>query len=289
MPFVATRAGRVFYEQRGSGRPIVMLPATLHDHRDFDPVAARFASRYRTIAVDWPGHGRSDEPDPAQRVSASLLAGVLADLVDDLDLGPAVLVGNSVGGYAASRLALDRPAAVAGLVLVNAGGFSRQTVLSRTACALLGRPAVTRRVLPHLVRAYLRPVNDHDRAVAERVRARARTVEGARTAAALWHSFTTPAFDLRADGPRLTVPTLLTWGTRDVLLPLKAGRQTHAVLPGARFHPFAAGHVVFASDPDGFTALVEPFLDTVFQTSPPDPRPPTASLPQGPAGPRDLS
>ena len=40
MPFIATRAGRVFYEQRGSGVPVVLLHATLHDHRDFDLVFA---------------------------------------------------------------------------------------------------------------------------------------------------------------------------------------------------------------------------------------------------------
>jgi pimeloyl-ACP methyl ester carboxylesterase len=62
MPFVTTTAGRVFCEERGSGVPVVLLHATLHDRRDFDPVAGPLATRYRTIAVDWPGHGRSDPP-----------------------------------------------------------------------------------------------------------------------------------------------------------------------------------------------------------------------------------
>jgi len=82
MPFADTSAGRVFYEQRGSGLPVVLLHATLHDHRDFDQVAGPLAERYRTIAVDWPGHGRSDLVGRA--VDAFLLAVALAELVEGL-------------------------------------------------------------------------------------------------------------------------------------------------------------------------------------------------------------
>ena len=165
MSFVATRTGRVFYEQRGTGRPVVMLHAALHDHTDFGPVCERLAARYRTIAVDWPDHGRSDCLPPGQRASASLFAGVLADLIVRVELAPAVFIGNSVGGYAAARLALDQPARVAGLVLVNSGGFTRRTAASRLTCRLLGNPQVTRWALPRLVPGYMKAANDHDRAI----------------------------------------------------------------------------------------------------------------------------
>jgi pimeloyl-ACP methyl ester carboxylesterase len=208
MPFVSTRAGRLFYEQRGSGAPVVMLHAALHDHRDFDLVAGQLAGRYRTIAVDWPGHGRSDPVGEGRGADAFLFAGVLADLVGRLGLGPAVLVGNSVGGFAAARLALDHPDWVAGLVLVNTAGFTRQTVASRASCRVLGSPRIARRLLPRLVAGYMKPRGDHDRAIAGRVQARAGTAEGARVAAGLWRSFAAPAFALRADGPRLAAPVL---------------------------------------------------------------------------------
>jgi len=140
VPFVITSAGRVFYEHRGSGPPVVLLHATLHDHTDFDPVARELAGRYTTIAVDWPGHGQSDPISEGRVADAFLFAEVLADLADLLDLAPAVLIGNSVGGFAAARLALDEPDRVAGLVLVNGAGFTRQTAASRLACRVLGNP-----------------------------------------------------------------------------------------------------------------------------------------------------
>jgi pimeloyl-ACP methyl ester carboxylesterase len=262
MPYAATSAGQVFYAERGSGLPVVLLHATLHDHRDFDLVATPLAERYRTIAVDWPGHGRSD---PGSRViDAFLLAAVLAELIVGLDLPPAVLIGNSVGGFAAARLALDQPHRVAGLILVNTAGFTTPTAASRLAIRLLGSLRVSRRLYPRLVPGYMKPRNSHDRAIAERVQARARTADGARVAARLWRSFGADGYDLRADGPRLAAPALLVWGARDTILPLKAGRQTRAAIPGAQFRTLDTGHVGFASDPSGFLDLAVPFIESVL-------------------------
>jgi pimeloyl-ACP methyl ester carboxylesterase len=281
MPFATTSAGHVFYEERGSGVPVVLLHATLHDHTDFDPVAERLAARYRTIAVDWPGHGRSDPVGAGRAVDAFVLAEVLADLIDLLELPPAVLIGNSVGGFAATRLALDQPDRVAGLVLVNTGGFTRPTVVSRAFCRLLGNPRINRRLLPRLVPGYMKARNDHDRGIVGHVRARARTSEGARTAAGLWRSFGTRAYDLRADGSRLAPPTLLVWGTQDTIVPLKAGRQTQAAIPGAQFRTLDTGHAVFASDPAGFLELAGPFIESASTAAHPGPGSPSRQLRSG--------
>jgi pimeloyl-ACP methyl ester carboxylesterase len=205
-----------------------------------------------------------------------LLAGVLADLVNRLDLSQAVLIGNSVGGFAAARLALDEPDRVAGLILVNTGGFTRQTAISRLACRVLGSPRVNQRLYPRLVPRYMKARNDHDRAIAARVQARARTGEGARIAAGLWRSFGTPAHDLRAAGPRLA-PVLLVWGARDTIVPLKAGRQTHAAIPGSQFRTLDTGHVVFASDPAGFLELAGPFVEAAAEAAHPSPASPGES------------
>lgn len=63
MAFVQSTAGRVSYQERGSGPPVVLLHATLHDLTDFDAITGPLAARgYRTVAVDWPGHGQSAIP-----------------------------------------------------------------------------------------------------------------------------------------------------------------------------------------------------------------------------------
>src|SRR6476660_4811509 len=122
MPSLESRAGIVNYIERGVGPPIVLLHATLHDHHDYDAVVDPLARHHRVLAVDWPHHGDATASGPPP--DALACADALADLVDALDLRGMVLVGNSVGGFAATRLVLDRPEAVAGLVLVNTGGLS---------------------------------------------------------------------------------------------------------------------------------------------------------------------
>jgi pimeloyl-ACP methyl ester carboxylesterase len=263
MPTIQTRAGRVAYNELGSGPTVLLLHATLHDRHDFDPIVQTLAQRYRTIAVDWPGHGDSDRIDSTIEPSAPLFADVLEDVVDALGLTRAVLIGNSVGGFAAARLAINRPESVAGLILVNAGGFVQWNPLSRNTCRVLGRPAVFRRVAPHLVRGYMKAQTHSDRAIVEHAIGAATTPEGIRTGTALWRSFVTPGHDLRSRAAELTAPTLIVWGKKDIVAPLSGARATHQAIRGSRLEILDTGHVVFSSDPDGFLAVAEPFLQSV--------------------------
>jgi pimeloyl-ACP methyl ester carboxylesterase len=256
-----TSAGRIAYEDNGSGPPVVLLHATLHDHHDFDPVAATLAERHRTIAIDWPGHGGSDTPAELDPVR---LADVLAEFVAAMDLPPAVFIGNSVGGFAATRLAITAPDRVAGLVLVNAGGLNRLDPFSRTVTWLLGHRPVARAVLPRLVPRYMKARTDNDRRVRDRAVARARSSAGASVGTAMWRGFLHPGYDLRADAWRVTQPALLVWGSRDIVLPPRIGRAALAALPNARLELLRTGHVVFSSAPAEFLALVEPFLAQAF-------------------------
>jgi pimeloyl-ACP methyl ester carboxylesterase len=263
MSDVQTRAGRVSYSERGEGFPVLLLHATLHDRQDFDQVAPALARSYRTIALDWPGHGRSEGLAPSVKASAPLLADVLEDFVEALDLPAAVLIGNSVGGFSAARLAITHPERVAGLVLVNAGGFIPFNPLSRGFCRILGVPALARRLFPGFIRSYMKANTDNDRAVAARALARARTREGARTAAELWRSFATPGHDLRDRAGEVKAPTLIFWGAKDTALPLSVGRATNQAIEGSRLRILDTGHVVFSSAPREFLAEVEPFVASI--------------------------
>ena len=263
MAYIQTRAGRVAYRELGSGPTVLLLHATLHDRHDFDPIVGALAQHYRTVAVDWPGHGDSDPVDSSIEPSAPLFADVLEDVVDGLGLSRAVLIGNSVGGFAAARLAINRPESVAGLVLVNTGGFVPLNPLSRKFCRVLGTAAVFRRTAPLFVRGYMKAKTDSDREIIERAIAAAKTSEGVRIGTGLWRSFATPEHDLRGRAGELSVPTLIVWGKKDIAIPLSAGRATHDSIHGSRLEILNTGHVVFSSDPEGFLAVAEPFLQSV--------------------------
>jgi pimeloyl-ACP methyl ester carboxylesterase len=114
-----------------------------------------------------------------------------------------------------------------------------------------------------LVRGYMKATTDADREIVERAIAKAKTTEGIRTGTALWRSFATPGHDLRSRAAELTAPTLIVWGKKDIAIPLRAGAATHDVIAGSRFEILDTGHVVFSSDPQGFLAVAEPFLESV--------------------------
>jgi pimeloyl-ACP methyl ester carboxylesterase len=265
MPTLTTRAGTVAYSDAGAGRAVLLLHATLHDRHDFDPIIAALARRHRVIAIDWPGHGESD---PAEGITGPLLADVLEDIVDELSLKQVVIIGNSVGGSSAARLAITRPELVKGLVLVNTGGFVLNNVFTNAFCRLLGTEAIARRVLPRFIPAYMKAQTPSDEQIVARAAARARTDAGVRTAASLWRSFATPEYDLRDRAHRIAAPTLIVWGDKDPALSLRVGKTTHEAIPGSALHVLHTGHVVFSSDPAGFLRVVEPFLQEIDALAP---------------------
>ena len=258
-----TRCGGISYSEQGTGFPLVLLHASLCDRRDFDPIIPDLAGRHRVIAADWPWHGESDSPPPPLKAGAGLFAGVLEDFTEALALGPAAFIGSSVGGFAAARLAITHPERVTRLVLVNSGGFIPMNLLTRAFCTLMGTPALTRVLLPPFIRLTMSPATDDDREVVRRVAARARTAGGMRTGAALWRSFARPEHDLRPRAAQLRAPTLIVWGTKDIAMPPRAGRATHAAIAGSRLEVLDTGHMPFSSDPRAFLSLVMPFIERV--------------------------
>src|ERR1700742_1473810 len=99
MPSLETPAGTIAYDERGEGDTIVLLPSGAHSRRDYDELRALLADRFRTVALDWPGHGES--PAGSEPTSAMVCADAAEALVAAVAPQGAVVVGNSVGGFAA--------------------------------------------------------------------------------------------------------------------------------------------------------------------------------------------
>ena len=256
---VETRVGTVAYSDEGDGPVVVLLHATLHDRHDFDPIVSHLRRDHRVIALDWPGHGQSPAPVPDYQPTAASFADALLDVVAALDLPSATYIGNSVGGFAAARLAITDPQRVSRLVLVNAGGFIAGPV-TNLYCRTLGTTALMKRALPWSIRSYMKATSDNDHAVQQRALARAKTRDGVVLTAAMWRSFAEPDYDLRPHVDRMTAPCLVIWGSKDTAIPMRLGRATAAAVPGSRLEVLPTGHVPFSSDPAGFLAIAEPFL-----------------------------
>lgn len=264
MPTVHTRLGDIAYHTRGQGVPVILLHATLHDHHDFDSIATKLAEHYQTVAIDWPWHGESQTVATHEKPSAVALADALEEIVATLKLPSAFFIGNSVGGFAAARLAITHPEYVRGLVLVNTGGFVNWPWYARIFCRVLGIPFFARLLLPLLVPRYMASQTPLDKAISQIAQERARSTSGAAVAAGMWRSFIDPGHDLRSRGAQIQAPTLIAWGSRDLVFPPEVKYTVQQCIPGSQLEVFDTGHVVFSSKPDEFLGVVEPFFGSVL-------------------------
>ncbi len=119
MSYLACGDIQLYYECHGEGEPLLLLHGLGSSARDWLFQVDYFRSRYQVIAADMRGHGRTDKP--AGPYSVAMLAGDTAALLRALAVGPAHVLGLSMGGMIAFQLALDAPALVRSLVIVNSG------------------------------------------------------------------------------------------------------------------------------------------------------------------------
>lgn len=151
----------IFVTEAGAGPAVVMLhgggpgaSGVSNYSRNIDALAARF----RVVVPDMPGYGRSDkgidQSDPF-----GYLADMIRGLIDALGIDSAHLIGNSYGGAAALRLALDTPHRVGRLVLMGPGGIgtTRSLPTKGLNCLLsyYGGDGPSRDKLASFIRGYL--------------------------------------------------------------------------------------------------------------------------------------
>ncbi len=86
---------KLHYLEAGSGPPLLMVPGWSQAAEEFKHQLRDLSGRYRVIAVDMRGHGRSERPDFGYRISR--LAADLKDVIDRLDLQDVNLLGHSSG------------------------------------------------------------------------------------------------------------------------------------------------------------------------------------------------
>jgi pimeloyl-ACP methyl ester carboxylesterase len=264
MRYVDTSSGRVAYVEHGTGVPLFLLHANPGDRRDWDGVVEALACEHRVIALDWPGYGESPAPTPPSSASALGYAALLVEVLEALSRGPAVLIGNSLGGFAAASVALERPELVRALVLVDPGGFTKHDVATRAFVRLKGSEWLTRRIAGRFARRYLVRRNAWTRAMIDRADAEQEDPAQIAVDAAVWRSFLDPRHDLRTRARAIRASTLLVWGRFDPnVRASRDGAQARAALPAAQWALLDTGHAPQAEDPEAFLAVVLPFLRAV--------------------------
>jgi esterase len=130
---------RLYYEERGSGAPMLCVHGGGSSARLWAPAVPQLARFGRVISYDRRGYTRSERPDPDGAVSVADHTDDAAALLDALGATPAVVIGRSYGGQVAIDLALRHPGHVRALALLEGVPESLDAEAERWARRLVER------------------------------------------------------------------------------------------------------------------------------------------------------
>ena len=259
----------VNYAEIGKGKPILFVHGLAGCWRNWLENLPHFGRTHRAIALDLPGFGES--PNPSWPIDMPAYGRLLHDFCEKLGIDRvAALVGNSMGGFAATEAAIEQPARFERLVLVSAAGISFAEARGREVTAFvrsveaiaalsgqpstwfLSRPRLRQIGFGRLVRYpnRLRPEllwEQVDPGIkAPGFAASARSIAG---------------YDTRDRLPEIETPTMVVWGLSDRIVPVEAASGYHRLIAGSRLETFErTGHLPQLERPSRFNSLLEEFL-----------------------------
>jgi pimeloyl-ACP methyl ester carboxylesterase len=121
--YVQLGAVKTWYDERGSGDPLVLMHGGLVDSRFFEPNLGALAERFRVYTPERRGHGHT--PDVPGPITYQLMADETIAFLETVVGEPADLVGHSDGAFTAMLVAMQRPELVKRIVLIS-GGFNKK-------------------------------------------------------------------------------------------------------------------------------------------------------------------
>jgi len=260
---------RVNYVDLGSSDepPIVFVHGLGGSWQNWLENLPRAARERRALALDLPGFGQSEMP--TGDISIPGYGRCVEEFCQRLGLGEVVLVGNSMGGFIAAEVAIQHPQRVARLMLVSAAGLSI-TNLRRRPVETWGRVAaavgtwgaahvrgmIVRPRLRHIALGYVvrHPTRLAPDLCWEIMSAAGRPGFIDALEALLDYDFQDRLGDIRA-------PTLIVWGSDDMLVPVKDASEFERLIPHARKVIFDdTGHVAMLERPETFNRCLMEFV-----------------------------
>jgi 3-oxoadipate enol-lactonase len=260
MPKISSAEASLFYEDIGTGPAVLLSHSWQCDGRQWPQVPALTEAGYRVLNLDNRGHGRSGPH--RQRFTMWDLADDLVAVLDDAGVDEAVVVGLSIGGFAAIRAALRHTSRVRALVLADTAA-GRAAWSGRAQVAALGRLSLTparNLVTEVVVKQLFGPTarRDQPEMVAE-WRRRFLDQDPASMLAAIQSVMARD--DVTSRLGEISAPTLVIVGEEDRDPGVMASASLAARIPGARLAVLPkTGHLAALEQPEAFESILLGFL-----------------------------
>lgn len=248
----------LYFTERGSGPPLLLVHGLMVTGAMFEPVIEHFATRHRVIIPDLRGHGLSRGLPPPY--TAAQLASDLLHLLDHLDIDSTAVFGYSQGGAIAQQLVLDHPKRCNRLVLACTYAFNMATPrewLEGHLAPILIRVLGMRRLANLVVSQSLLQL-DKGRArwladlMADQDRALMLTA---------WNE--TMAFDSRKRLAEIRCLTLVIAGSNDRGVPIHHAKMLHDGIPGSQLVIInGADHALIWTHSNELVRVMDEFLES---------------------------
>ncbi len=269
MPYVTTNDGvRLYYEECGSGTPVIFVHEYAGDHRAWETQMRHFGQRYRAITFAARGYPPSDVPNDVSSYSQARAADDIASVLDGLGIAKAHIVGLSMGGFATLHFGFRHAAKALSLVVAGCGYGAEKGAQDKfrgeadAIAAFIDNEGI--RVFAEKY-AYgptrVQFENKDPRGFAEfKQQLSEHSAVGARNTQLGVQRERPSLYDLVDQMKALTVPTLVLTGDEDwpCLQPALLMKQT---IPTAALSVMPnCGHTINIEDPDQFNRLVGEFI-----------------------------
>jgi len=261
----------------GDGPTMLLVHGMAGSAETWRHVVEPLARDFRIVAPDLPGHGASAKP--AGDYSLGALASILRDVLDELDVASATVVGQSLGGGVAMQFAYQFPERIERLVLVGSGGLGREVSTLLRVLAFPGAEYVLPLVTPWFARDagarvidWLGSLGLHSSVAEEMWSAYAGLTIGENRQAFIrtLRSVVDVGGQSVSALDRLhlagAVPTLIVWGEHDTIIPVHHAHRAHEAIAGSRLEIVeGCNHFPHVEQPDRFVTVLRSFM---FETEP---------------------
>jgi pimeloyl-ACP methyl ester carboxylesterase len=265
---------RVAYREAGTGHALLLIHGMAGSSATWRGVLPLLSKRYRVVAPDLLGHGESAKPRGDYSLGA--FAAWLRDLLDELGINRATVVGQSLGGGVAMQFTYQHRQYCDRLVLISSGGLGPDLSVILRLASMPGAELVLPVIAPRpLVRignrlgSWLTSAGMHSPQAGEMWNAYSSMSDG-QTRQAFLRTLRS-VVDHRGQAVSATnklhlssgLPTLLIWGDQDRIIPVSHGYATHAAVPGSRLEVLpGVGHFPHVESPTAVVQIIDDFIAT---------------------------
>ncbi|HQY62997.1 MAG: alpha/beta hydrolase [Myxococcales bacterium] len=265
---VLARGARIRFVDEGEGPPIVLIHDFLSSQLEWDHVRPLLAASMRVVALDLPGFGASESPDPLKyRYTFDGFADSVTDVIAALGLGRVSICGRGMGAAVALTLAASHPDLIDCVVLVAPHVYpSRARFFERLAEVPFLGPLLFKQVYGRgFLRTYLGGSRGpHAGAARARLEEHLGRFDAPSTRQAAYATLLAmlDARPVVAKVPRVNAPCLIVWGREDPRAPVELGRKLSRELTHARLEVVDSGHSPAEDCPELVARHTLEFLET---------------------------